>query len=323
VSRIPLVAPDVLVLAGGGTLGEAWMTGLLAGIEDSSGLDLRGTESFVGTSAGSIVAARLAAGVALRRPRSIAPAVEADRRVGDHEAVAEAHAELPVSVDRAADPGALDWLERAAAPVLAPIIGPALRLERLPAEIIRGAVLSLLPDGTRSLAELEQAIERDQSRFDGRLRIVVVDRRSGRRVVFGAPGAPDASVAQAVAASCAIPGVFRAVEIAGRDYVDGGVWSLTNLDAAPAGRRTELLCLNPMRDLPTSLFSRLGLVSRVVRGREALELALVRGRGTRVRVIGPAPHAGLLMAPDLMDPGPREAVLHAGYAQGLELGQAD
>ncbi|MDX6678531.1 MAG: hypothetical protein QOE31_2583, partial [Solirubrobacteraceae bacterium] len=51
------IAPDVLVLASGGTLGEAWMSGLLAGIEDATGHDFRRTESFVGTSAGSLVAA--------------------------------------------------------------------------------------------------------------------------------------------------------------------------------------------------------------------------------------------------------------------------
>ena len=65
--RPPL--PDVLVLAAGGILGEAWMTGVLAGIEDATGADFRDVESFVGTSAGSIVAARLAAGQRPRRPR--------------------------------------------------------------------------------------------------------------------------------------------------------------------------------------------------------------------------------------------------------------
>src|SRR3954468_10732036 len=64
----PFATPDVLVLAGGGVLGEAWMTGLLAGIEDAAGIDLRRTEAFVGTSAGSIVAARLAGGRSPRRP---------------------------------------------------------------------------------------------------------------------------------------------------------------------------------------------------------------------------------------------------------------
>ena len=60
--------PDVLVLAAGGVVGEAWMSGVLAGIEDAGGVDFRRVESFVGTSAGSIVAARLAAGSPPRRP---------------------------------------------------------------------------------------------------------------------------------------------------------------------------------------------------------------------------------------------------------------
>ena len=63
--------------------------------------------------------------------------------------------------------------------------------------------------------------------------------------MFGAPGSPPASVAQAVLASCSIPWVFAPVEIGGREYVDGGVWSPTNLDATPARRGTEVLCLNP------------------------------------------------------------------------------
>ena len=82
-------------------------------------------------------------------------------------------------------------------------------------------------------------------RFDGRLRVATVDRRTGRRVMFGSPGAPMATVAEAVEASCTVPWLFAPVVIGGREYVDGGVWSPTNLDAAPAGRDTHVLCLNP------------------------------------------------------------------------------
>src|SRR4051812_50096713 len=55
--------PDVLVLGAGGILGEAWMGGLLAGVNEATGFDARDCEHFVGTSAGSIVATALAAGV--------------------------------------------------------------------------------------------------------------------------------------------------------------------------------------------------------------------------------------------------------------------
>jgi NTE family protein len=60
--------PNVLVLGVGGLVGEAWMAGFLAGIEQRTGVDLRHADAYVGTSAGSIVAATLAAGVSPRRP---------------------------------------------------------------------------------------------------------------------------------------------------------------------------------------------------------------------------------------------------------------
>src|SRR4051812_50062166 len=66
---MPFSRPDVLVLAGGGLVGEAWMPGVLAGLEAAAGIDFRQCECFVGTSAGSIVSAHLAAGRRPRRPR--------------------------------------------------------------------------------------------------------------------------------------------------------------------------------------------------------------------------------------------------------------
>src|ERR671916_3303825 len=70
VAETTFLPPDVLVLASGGTLGEAWMSGVLAGIEDATGHDFRTTEALVGTSAGSLVAAALVAGQRPRRPRA-------------------------------------------------------------------------------------------------------------------------------------------------------------------------------------------------------------------------------------------------------------
>src|SRR4051794_39056091 len=58
--------PDVLVLGGGGILGEAWMFSVLAGLGQAAGWDLRECRCFFGTSAGSIVATALAAGMTPR-----------------------------------------------------------------------------------------------------------------------------------------------------------------------------------------------------------------------------------------------------------------
>ena len=60
--------------------------------------------------------------------------------------------------------------------------------------------------------------------------VVACDYATGRRVAFGREDAPDADLAEAVAASCAIPGFYHPVTIDGRRYVDGGLWSTSNLD---------------------------------------------------------------------------------------------
>ncbi len=286
-------APDVLVLAGGGVIGEAWMTGVLAGIEDEAGADMRDVEAFVGTSAGAIVAARLAAGVAPRRPRrpavaSAAPEVDG-RRYGKLRTAAR-------------------WGWAATSP-LAPL---ATAVSTPGGALVRSAMLSRAPDTGRTLGRLHEELERSGARFDGRLRVCCVDRRSGRRVVFGAPGAPRASVADAVTASCAIPWVFAPVRIGDRDYVDGGVWSVTNLDAAPARRDTQVLCLDPTASLRSAL-------RQAFRVAISVELQVLRRRGARVLHVGPDDEAAQAMGTDFMATAPAAEALAAGHRQGRAL----
>ncbi|MGH2844351.1 MAG: hypothetical protein ACRDKL_12330, partial [Solirubrobacteraceae bacterium] len=65
--------PDVLVLGAGGPAGVGWLTGVLAGIEDRSGVSFAQCECILGTSAGAVVAARLATGERLQRPAGEGP----------------------------------------------------------------------------------------------------------------------------------------------------------------------------------------------------------------------------------------------------------
>jgi NTE family protein len=299
--------PDVLVLAGGGVLGEAWMSGVLAGIEDAAGLDLRKVEAFVGTSAGSIVCARLAAGRPLRRPEGSSDGVPeaGEGEGGDGSVVREAL--------RAA--GAAGWA------ATAPAASAALAIGAPAGALARAAALARMPAGSRRLDRLHSRVERWGARFDGRLRVCAVDRGSGRRVVFGAPGAPPASVADAVLASCAIPWVFAPVEIGGREYVDGGVWSVTNLDAAPAGRDTHVLCLDTVAGLdPHS--RRMTALRGWFRVAAELETQALRRRGARVRHVAPDAAAADAMGTNLMDAAPSARVLVAGYRQGRALAGA-
>jgi NTE family protein len=317
--------PDVLVLASGGTLGEAWMSGVLAGIEDATGHDFRTTESFVGTAAGSLVAAALVAGQRPRRPKagSGLPALTAGE-TGDDVAsetaagIAAAQLSLPRAVLQNVAREALRVAGAAATP-LAPM---ALAVGSSGSTAVRAALLGRAPGADRSLTAIHDGVSATGARFDGRLRVVAVDRGNGRRVVFGAPGGPDATVAQAVQASCSVPWIFAPVGIDGREYVDGGVWSNTNLDIAPASRMTQVLCLNPIASLDIALASPFGLLRAIAGSTAALETLALRSRGARVRMLGPAHDIARVMGPDLMDTRLRDEVLAGGYAQGLEVGSA-
>jgi NTE family protein len=295
--------PDILVLGGGGVLGEAWMMGVLGGMEDAADLDFRGCEYFVGTSAGSIVAAHLVAGERPRRPSSgrRSPVDEPTERLAEQGATAAQRAG--------------QWAV-ALASTFAPL---ALGIAAPGGAFMRAALLARLPRPQSTLEPLRRHIEGLGARFDGRLRVATVDRTRGRRVMFGSPGAPRASVAEAVAASCTVPWLFAPVAIGDREYVDGGVWSPTNADAAPAGPGTHILCLNPTASLVGSADA-IGVFRRVSQTAATIETLALRRKGATVEVIRPSPDAAERMGMNLMDRRRAGRVLAAAYEQGLELG---
>jgi NTE family protein len=267
---------------------------------------MRRCEYFVGTSAGSIVAAHLAAG---RRPRR--PARDDRSSPGASDEPTEQLAEAGISAARRAG----DWA-LAVASMFAPL---ALGVATPGGAVARSVLLRRLPTPGQTLNGLKEHVDGLGARFDGRLRITTVDRGSGRRVVFGSPGAPDATVAEAVTASCSVPWLFAPVHIGQRDYVDGGVWSPTNADAAPAGRGSHVLCLNPTASLAGTRDA-IGVFRRVSQSAAAVEALALRSRGAEVDVISPSTHSAEEMGLNLMDRRRSPQVLAAGYRQGLELG---
>jgi NTE family protein len=290
--------------------------GLLGGIEDATGFDLRDCEYFVGTSAGSVAAARLLGGRSPRRPPetgSAIPSAKADAKVTEDEQLEE-RARLGAAALQAAR-RAGEWSLAVGSP-FAPV---ALSLARPGGTLLRAGILTRIPTPHRNLDDLKAQVERYGARFDGRLRVACVERASGRRVVFGAPGAPAATVAEAVAASCAVPWLFAPVSIGNREYVDGGVWSATNLDAAPVGRDTHVLCLNPTAGLRGS-HTLVAVARRLARSAVSVEALALRRRGAVVRTVAPDTESSAAMEGDLMDSEPRARVLAAGYAQGLREG---
>jgi NTE family protein len=298
---------SVLVLGVGGIVGEAWMWGYLGGAQSATGEDFRRAKQLIGTSAGSIVAARLAGGEDPRRGE--------ERIRWDGEAAPERRPSMLRS--------ALEGAGRVSLGAMSPLAAPALSATARGGALARAAVLARVPAGRIELRDLRSRVDALAPQFDGRLNIVAVDRGSGRRVVFGRAGAPEAGVGEAVAASCAIPGVFAPVEIGGREYVDGGVWSPTNLDLAHAGRGDRVLCLVPTAVMGTAPALPMRGLAAGWRLTTGVEAAAAQRRDAVVDIVGPDADSTSAMGGDLMSPRRRAAALDAGFRQGARSGVHD
>ncbi|WP_431902929.1 patatin-like phospholipase family protein [Amycolatopsis thermoflava] len=203
-----------LVLGGGGVAGIAWQTGLLHGLSES-GVDVLGADRFIGTSAGSTVAAQITSGTALAElfRRQVDPALQSP------EIPADVDAETIAEMFGAAVSGATDAKDARRR------IGELALAARTVAEADRLKVIEArLPVHDWPAAALH---------------IVAVDAATGDDRVFTAESR--VSLVDAVAASCAVPGTWPPVTIDGRRYIDGGVRSMENADLAAGCDRVLVL----------------------------------------------------------------------------------
>ena len=108
------------------------------------------------------------------------------------------------------------------------------------------------------------------------------------------------------------------MRIGDREYVDGGVWSVVNLDAAPAGRGTQVLCLQPTASMGAGSTA-FGLLRQGLRAAAAVEETALRRRGAEVVRVGPDARSARAMGSNLMDGRRATSALSAGFRQGREL----
>lgn len=262
-----------LVLGGGGITGIAWEWGVLAGLADA-GVKLGDADLVVGTSAGSVVGAQVANG--------------------------------------------LDPHDRYEAQ-LAPLAGES------GAAIGRGVMIrfALAMIGNRTPQRVRQRIgrmsrttatretEHDRIKVfesllpveewpERRLLITAVDTETGAFRAFDRDsGVP---LVTAVAASCAVPGVWPPVTIDGRRYMDGGVRSSANADLADGYDRVVVLA-----PLPRGF----GAMPGAARQIEELK--------TRATLVAPDATALAAIGGNVLDPAARAAAARAGLAQAASV----
>lgn len=267
-----------LVLGGGGVTGIAWEIGVVAGLA-MEGVQLREADCFIGTSAGSVVGAQLASTVSLEQllAQQSSPALERIR---------------PYS-QAAADEQNRRLMEKVNGDLTA-------ARQRIGAFALRSAT----PAQEERLAIVAARLPERQ--WPARmLKVVAVDAHSGEGRVFDAASGVD--LVHAVAASCAVPGVWPAVPVDGSHYIDGGIRSITNADLAKGAAR--VLVLAPFG------YSEGNPVS----GHLAAEVAGLRAAGAEVQVLCPDAASLAAIGENVLDPERRAASAEAGMAQGRAL----
>lgn len=291
-----------IVLGAGGVLGAAWTMGALSALVDEVGFEGSSADVVVGTSAGAVLASFIARGVdtgALAR----------------HQRGTAAPGDPAVDYDYAAAgplPPSPRWGTIGSRRLLA---ATARRPHRIPPV---AALSAMLPIGRGSLEPISKLVQGPEGTEPSwptspQLWIVATDFETGRRTVFGADGAPEATVSEAVMASCAIPAWYQPMVIGGRRYIDGGTCSATSADLLARQQLDEVYVLAPMAsfelDCPSSALARIERQLRRATTRRLLrEAEKLRAVGTSVTMLAPGPEDLEVIGANMMDPRRRVEV---------------
>jgi NTE family protein len=258
-----------LVLGGGGFTGGVYEIGALRALDLLSvNRSVNQFDVYVGTSAGALIAALAANGVTpeqmMRVVNNQTPTPFRDINLDmllrpNYREFARKGVQLPLQLTG-----------------LARIVGRNLRA--LSPVDLAIALAEALPSGLYTGAGIERYVRTvlaDPDRTDDfrllqtELYLAATDLDTCERIVFGAEGWDDVPISRAVAASAALPMLYKPVEVKGRELVDGGIVSTTNLDIAVEAGAEFIVVVNPLvpfvndysKEIPTLFGSRARRVS--------------------------------------------------------------
>jgi predicted acylesterase/phospholipase RssA len=233
-----------LVLAGGGLTGAVYEIGALRAIDDLL-IDrtVNDFDIYVGTSAGSLVATFIANGLS---PEEMLQVIHGSHPVGrtierkhlfnlNWQSYFKWGMKLPVKLVNAWS----HYLRHIGDMTLFDLFWSL--SEALPAGFYDPIGLErFVRQGLRDLGYTN-----DFSQLQRQLYIIATDLDSGQRAIFG-PGHLDAPISQAVAASSALPIVYKPVRIGENEYIDGGTRGNASIDLAIEKGATLVVCINPL-----------------------------------------------------------------------------
>jgi len=317
-----------LVLAGGGITGAVYEIGALRAMNDLLiNQTVNDFDIFVGTSAGALVGSMLANRMT---PDEMMRAIEDNHP--------EVRGIRSSDLFRTNVGGALRRIPALPVAFFRSLRTYAAHFHEMNPTDLLWALADLLPTGLYNSGALENYLDEVLARpgctnhfdlLEKELYIVATDLDTGERAVFGKDGPDIVPISKAVAASSAVPLLYKPVTIDDREYIDGSIRGNASIDLAIEAGAELIVCINPLAPINTREthgeshhLSRGGM--RAI-GRQVLRVLLHAGLGYHIKnlrhkyphvdiiLIEPRPDDQKMFGYDLMDYASRLRVINHGF----------